>query len=104
MKTPSLRPLGQRFIVGLVCAAAAQACLAVTAEEAAALKGNALTPYGAERAGNKEGTIPAWDGKPVKVTVDAEGRRSDPFASEKPRLTITAANAGQYAAQLTEGT
>ena len=104
MKTPSLWPIGQRLIVGLVCAAAAQACLAVTAEEAAALKGNALTPYGAERAGNKEGTIPAWDGKPVKVAVDAEGRRSDPFAAEKPRLTITAANASQYAGQLTEGT
>ena len=34
---------------------------AVTAQEAEQLK-TTLTPLGAEKAGNKEGTIPAWDG------------------------------------------
>lgn len=74
------------------------------ADEAQALKAGALTPYGAERAGNQNGTIPAWDGKPVATTVGASGKRSDPFAGDKPRLTITAANAAQYTAHLSEGT
>ena len=37
------------------------AMAAVTAEDAAKLK-TALTPMGAEKAGNKDGTIPAWTG------------------------------------------
>ena len=37
----------------------------VSAEEAAKLKSE-LTPLGAERAGNKDGSIPAWDGGVVK--------------------------------------
>ena len=37
------------------------AMAAVSPEEAARL-GKDLTPIGAERAGNKDGTIPAWDG------------------------------------------
>jgi hypothetical protein len=95
----------------LACAAAATgmaalhpAWAAVSAQEAAALKNGPLTPYGAERAGNKEGTIPAWDGKPVSTTVDASGRRADPYAGEKPRLTITAANAAEQSAKLSDGT
>jgi len=44
---------------GLVMAQGASA--AVTAEEAAKLK-SSLTPLGAEKAGNKDGSIPAWDG------------------------------------------
>lgn len=77
---------------------------AVTAAEAAALKGGALTPYGAERAGNKEGTIPAWDGKPVNTPIDARGKRVDPYASDRPRLTITAANMAEHGDRLTDGT
>ena len=57
----------------------------VTADEAAQLK-TTLTPMGAERAGNKEGTIPAWTGgytTPVPGFKNG-GRRGDPFASDKP--------------------
>lgn len=73
-------------------------------EDVAVLKGGQLTPYGAERAGNKEGTIPAWDGKAVAAGGAANGKRGDPFAAEKPRLVITQANAGEHAALLTDGT
>ncbi len=38
----------------------------VPAEEAQRLNAD-LTPMGAERAGNAEGTIPAWDGGYTKV-------------------------------------
>lgn len=73
-------------------------------EDVATLKSGTLTPYGAERAGNAAGTIPAWDGKAPVVTVSGNGKRGDPFAADKPRLTITAANATEHAAQLSDGT
>lgn len=83
---------------------AAQAHTAVTADEAAALKSGKLTPMGAERAGNAQGTIPPWDGKAPATNPDARGKRADPYASEKPRLTITAANAAEHADLLSDGT
>jgi hypothetical protein len=47
--------------LALAAAFAAPASAAVSADEAAKLK-TTLTPLGAERAGNKDGSIPAWDG------------------------------------------
>jgi hypothetical protein len=86
----------------------AQAMAAVTAAEAAKL-GNELTPLGAEKAGNADGTIPAWEGG---ITSAAQAgvqnfrpgqHHPDPYANDKPLYTVTAANMGQYAAKLTEG-
>jgi len=78
---------------------------AVTAEEAKAL-GTTLTPIGAEKAGNADGTIPEWSGKwlgvPPGVKYDGK-RNADPYADEKPLFTITAQNLAQYAEQLSEG-
>ncbi len=76
----------------------------VSPGEAAKLKGE-LTPLGAEKAGNKDGTIPAWTGgytKPIPGFTNG-GRRPDPFADEKPKLQITAANLAQHADRLSEG-
>ncbi len=70
----------------------------VTADEAAKI-GTTLTPIGAEKAGNKEGTIPAWE--PL-VQKDAQ-RGDNPYAADKPLYTITAANLKQYQKVLTEG-
>jgi hypothetical protein len=80
------------------------ACAAVTADEAAKLK-TELTPLGAEKAGNKDGSIPAWTGGYTKVPVGYKSGqpRPDPFADEKPLLTITAANMAQHADRLDEG-
>jgi len=68
--------------------------------------GKSLTPLGAERAGNADGSIPAWNGG--YTTVDPSykpgGKRGDPFASDKPLFSITAKNLDQYAGKLTEGT
>ena len=65
-----------------------------------------LTPFGAERAGNADGSIPAWDGGLTKADPNYKdgGKRSDPFASEKPLFSITAQNAAQYADKLSAGT
>src|SRR5438874_1829629 len=78
--------------------------LPVLAQNAGALKDGTLTPYGAERAGNKDKTIPGWEGKAVATPPDASFKRPDPFAGEKPRLTITAANMAQFADKLSDGT
>ncbi|MBO3273652.1 DUF1329 domain-containing protein [Pseudomonas schmalbachii] len=77
---------------------------AVPADQVAKL-GTSLTPMGAEKAGNADGSIPAWTGGlPVNAgAVDSKGFLADPFASEKPLFTITAANAQQYKDKLTAG-
>lgn len=77
---------------------------AVGADEAAALK-SSLTPMGAEKAGNKDGAIPAWNGAPTAgAGLGASGQRQDPFAAEKPLFSINAKNMAQYAERLTDGT
>lgn len=76
----------------------------VSASEAAQL-GSTLTPMGAEKAGNAAGTIPAWDGgitRPVAGFREG-GHYPDPFPGEQPKFVISAANAAQYAANLTPG-
>ncbi|HEY8510088.1 MAG TPA: DUF1329 domain-containing protein [Steroidobacteraceae bacterium] len=80
----------------------------VSAQEAARL-GADLTPLGAERAGNADGTIPEWTGG-IKSPAEAgfpnyrSGQHHpDPFAEDKVLFTITAANMDKYADKLTEG-
>ncbi|MBI5441526.1 MAG: DUF1329 domain-containing protein [Deltaproteobacteria bacterium] len=92
---------------GALCAvlAGSAALAGVSAQEAEKLK-TTLTPLGGERAGNKEGTIPAWDGghtKAIPGFVNG-GVRPDPFAHEKPLFSITAKNMDPYADKLTDGT
>jgi hypothetical protein len=98
----------QRQLLALACAATlvagGSAWAKLTQAEADQL-GTTLTPVGAEKAGNKEGTIPAWDGG---LTAPPAGFKSetgyvDPFAAEKPLFTITKANAEQYKDHLTAG-
>ena len=77
---------------------------AVSPEEAAKLS-STLTPLGAERAGNADGTIPEWTGGMAKdaAAVDADGFYADPFPNDEILFTITAANAEQYKDKLTAG-
>lgn len=85
---------------------AGAALAAVSADEAKQL-GNTLTPTGAEKAGNKDGTIPAWSGGMTTAPAGFQkgsGKRVDPFASDKPRLTITGKDVAANADKLTEGT
>jgi hypothetical protein len=75
----------------------------VSAEEAAKL-GKELTPMGAERAGNKAGTIPAWTGGyTTPIPNDPSGTRGDPFKDEKPLFTITSKNVKEHADKLNDG-
>ncbi|PWU28790.1 DUF1329 domain-containing protein [Pseudomonas sp. RW407] len=80
------------------------ALAAVSAEEAGKLK-TTLTPLGGERAGNADGSIPAWTGGYTQADPAYKdgGKRGDPFAADRPLFTITAQNMAQHAAQLTPG-
>ena len=67
--------------------------------------GDGLTPLGAEKAGNADGTIPEWTGgltsHPAGYTPGMH--HPDPYAADKVLFTITAANIDQYAGKLTPG-
>lgn len=67
--------------------------------------GNDLTPLGGEKAGNADGSIPAWDGgltaPPAGYTVGMH--HPDPFKDDQVLFKITAANADKYADKLTAG-
>lgn len=93
--------LSAASIVMLLCVAR-EGAAQVSAQEAEALK-TTLTPVGAERAGDKSGTIPAWTGCENQKAAPVTGRRPDPFANEKPLFSITAKNVGEYKDALTDG-
>ena len=77
---------------------------AATEAQAQAL-GQSLTPLGAEKAGNKDGSIPAWTGGDTKAPAGWKPgqARPDPYAADKPLFTIDASNADRYKDRLTEG-
>ena len=90
----------------IVAAVAGSAVAAATPEEIKTLDAT-RTPWGAEKAGNKEGTIPEWTGAitpPPTFDPKTPTRRPDPFANEKPQLSIDAKNMDKYAERLSEGT
>jgi len=97
----------RHWLAGVAAASTAFAAHAgITADEAKAL-GTTLTAIGAEKAGNKDGTIPAYGGglaTPPAGFKSGVGIRPDPFAGEKPRLVIDAKNMAAHADKLTEGT
>lgn len=76
-------------------------------EEAKQL-GRTLTPWGAEVAGNADGSIPAYTGglttPPANWDPQNPNWRPDPFASEKPLFRIDASNYEKYKKRLTPGT
>ncbi len=77
----------------------------VTPEEAARLN-NDLTPIGAERAGNAEGTIPPWNPN-FQIPAEYQGTGNyypNPYKDDEVLFTITADNIDQYKDKLTPGT
>lgn len=86
-------------------AVAASSQASISEAEAAKLGGPELTPVGAERAGNAEGTIPPWEGGlqelPAGYTVG--DRLVDPYPEDEPLFTITAANVDEHADKLSPG-
>jgi len=90
--------------IALSLTLAAPVLAALSADEIARL-GKDLTPLGAEKAGNADGTIPAWDGGITKPPAGYQKGKHhpDPYAGDKLLFTVTAANLEQYAGRLTDG-
>lgn len=66
---------------------------------------SSLTPMGAIKAANADGSIPAWNGG---ITSVPEGYTTgmhhiDPYPNDKVEYTISAANVEQYKSLLTPG-
>ncbi|MEH6386340.1 MAG: DUF1329 domain-containing protein [Pseudomonas profundi] len=78
---------------------------AVSPEEAAKL-GESLTPWGAIKENNSEGTIPAYTGglstAPEGFEPDS-GFWADPYKDEEPLFRIDSSNVDQYADKLSAG-
>ena len=65
-----------------------------------------LTPFGAERAGNDAGTIPAWDGgitPPMSGYGGPGSLHADPFADDTVMYTVSSANVDEHQKVLTDG-
>ena len=95
-----------RLILSLVlaCGLASPAAAELSADEIARL-GRDLTPLGAEKAGNTDGTIPEWTGgitKPPAGYQLGEHHR-DPYAGDKPLFVIDKANLDKYRNKLSVG-
>ena len=90
------------MVVGGLAFVAGTAFAAVTEQEAAKL-GKELTPVGAERAGNKDGSIPEWKGGTPKGKHKISDARVDPNAAEKPLFSIDASNVDKYKDKLSAG-
>lgn len=90
--------------LSVVIAGAAHA--AVTPEQASKL-GTTLTAVGAEKAGNADGSIPAYQGGLTTSPASYEkgsSFRPDPFAGETPKLKIDGKNAAEFTGKLTAST
>lgn len=95
--------------LGLIAAAMSLAvsgtAIAKVSDAEAAKLGADLTPLGGEKAGNADGSIPAWTGG---ITTPPAGYKPgdfhpDPYAGETPEYVITGQNYSQYADLLTPG-
>jgi len=91
--------------LAVVLAACGGIVFATAANPEAQILNALLTPVGAERAGNAEGSIPAWTGG---YTATDPGyrpgdKREDPFADDKLLFSINAANFERHADRLPEG-
>ncbi len=78
---------------------------AKVSEAEVAKLGTTLTPLGGEKAGNADGSIPAWDGG---ITTPPAGYKvgdfhPDPFPNDKPLFMITGQNYKEHAKFLSDG-
>lgn len=94
-----------KLIAMAVTAMLCGASLAASPQEAERL-GKDLTPVGAEKAGNKDGSIPAWPGRQAQGPGWSHGQNRAAAwkdKGEKPLYSISAANVDKYADKLTPG-
>lgn len=65
--------------------------------------GKQLTPFGAERAGTVDGSIPAWEGGLTRAPAGWEPGHGDPYGADKVLFSVNAQNLAQHQAKLPAG-
>lgn len=65
--------------------------------------GKKLTPFGAERAGTVDGSIPAWEGGLARAPAGWEPGHGDPYGADKVLFSVNAQNLAQHQAKLPAG-
>lgn len=93
----------KHLLVSTCVLLASSAAMAKAAPDQAARLGKDLTPVGAEKAGSKDGLIPAWEPGQKAGKLAGEYASNPAVEAEPIKFTITAANMAQYAANLSEG-
>ena len=90
----------------LLMSLVAGSAFAKVSEQEAAKLGDSLTPLGAVKAGNTEGTIPAWTGGLIsdgEAKSKDSGRPDNPFPNDVPQFEITNDNLAKYQDKLSPG-
>ncbi len=84
----------------------ASSVMAAASPEEAAKLGTTLTPLGAEKAGNADGSIPAWQGGLTKAPPGPMlgDIPVELFPGEQPLFRVDAANMAAFDALLSDGT
>jgi hypothetical protein len=106
MTSSSLRPI---LLCGTIMAGAlfAGTAMSQVSQAEAERLGRDLTPIGAERAGNADGTIPEWTGglsePPANIGFQPGGHRPNPFPDDEVLFTIDNSNYRDHAHDLTPG-
>mgnify|MGYP000930090311 CR=1 FL=1 len=92
--------LSSAIALVLSCSAAAK----ISPDQVARL-GADLTPLGAEKAGNKDGSIPAWEGGITSAPAGYKpgDHHPDPFSGDKVLFTIDKSNLAKYKDSLSPG-
>ncbi|WP_095210186.1 DUF1329 domain-containing protein [Endozoicomonas ascidiicola] len=110
MKTKNLIPentISQRSAAKSLAFSAllAMTPMAMQAQADTELLGSSLTPVGAEKAGNTDGTIPEWTGglSPDQGVLQSDGSMDNPFKNDAVQFTITAKNLDKYRNRLSDG-
>ena len=104
MKYLSLAILLSLFLSGTIWVNSTQA--GISASEARQL-GDSLTSFGAEKAGNRAGTIPAYTGGLSVNDIPPDFQKgsgiwTNPFPNEKPLYSISSRNLAEHADKLSE--
>jgi hypothetical protein len=92
--------------IGSTLLALALPTLAAVSNEEASQLGTTLTPFGATKSGNANGSIPAYSGGLTKAPAGFQpgsGVWIDPYKDEKPLLRIDSKNLEKHADKLSEG-
>ncbi len=93
------------ILIGILALITAMPSIAEISADDVARLGADLTPLGGEKAGNADGTIPAWEGgltqPPSGYTPG--GYYVDPYADDAIKFTINSGNAAEHSDKLTAG-